>query len=86
MLCLNGFELYSRWVPLLSGTTGEFIDVIGQVFAHRFILKKSPRELLMNRQPKLRFSVLRAKSLKQYYLKRRSVRKKPQTGFGPTFA
>ena len=32
----------------------------------------------MNRQPKLRFSVLRAKSLKQYYVKRRSVRKNPK--------
>ena len=41
-------------------------------------LGKSPRELLMNRQPKLRFSVLRAKSLKQYYVKRRSVRKNPK--------
>ena len=85
MLCLSGFELYSRWVPLLSGNTGEFVDVIGQVFAHRFILKKSPRELLMNRQPKLRFSVLRAKSLKQYYVKRK-CKEKPKTVFGPTFA
>ena len=22
MLCLSGFELYSRWVPLFMGTTG----------------------------------------------------------------
>ena len=48
-------------------------------------LGKSPRELLMNRQPKLRFSVLRATSLKQYYLKRK-CKEKPKTVFGPTFA
>ena len=48
-------------------------------------LGKSPRELLMNRQPKLRFSVLRAKSLKQYYVKRK-CKEKPKTVFGPTFA
>ena len=46
---------------------------------------KSPRELLMNRQPKVRFSVLRAKSLKQYYVKRK-CKEKPKTVFGPTFA
>ena len=46
---------------------------------------KSPRELLMNRQPKLRFSVLRAKSLKQYYVKRK-CKETPKTVFGPTFA
>ena len=48
-------------------------------------LGESPRELLMNRQPKLRFSVLRATSLKQYYLKRK-CKEKPKTVFGPTFA
>ena len=48
-------------------------------------LGKSPRELLMNRQPKRRFSVLRAKSLKQYYVKRK-CKEKPKTVFGPIFA
>ena len=47
-------------------------------------LGKSPRELLMNRQPNLRFSVLRAKSLKQYV--KRKCKEKLQTVFGPTFA
>ena len=48
-------------------------------------LGKSPRELLMNRQPRLRFSVLRDKSLKQYYVKRK-CKEKPKTVFVPTFA
>ena len=48
-------------------------------------LGKSPRELLMNRQPKPRFSVLRAKSLKQYYVKGK-CKEKPKTFFGPIFA
>ena len=48
-------------------------------------LGKSPRELLMNRQPKPRFSVLRAKSLKQYYVKGK-CKEKPKTVFGPIFA
>ena len=47
-------------------------------------LGKSPRELLMNRKPKLRSSVLRAKSLKQYV--KRKCKEKPKTVFGPTFA
>ena len=46
---------------------------------------KSPRELLINRQPRLRFSVLRDKSLKQYCVKRK-CKQKPKTVFGPTFA
>ena len=46
---------------------------------------KSPRELLINRQPRLRFSVLRDKSLKQYCVKRK-CKEKPKTVFGPTFA
>ena len=48
-------------------------------------LGKSPRELLINRQPTLRFSVLRDKSLKQYCVKRK-CNQKPKTVFGPTFA
>ena len=47
-------------------------------------LGKSPRELLINRQPRLRFSVLRDKSLKQYCAKRK-CKEKPKTVFGPTF-
>ena len=46
-------------------------------------LGTSPRELHMNRQSRLRFSVLRAKSLKQYYVKRK-CKGKPQNAFGPT--
>ena len=48
-------------------------------------LGKSPRALLINRQPKPRFSVLRAKSLKQYYVKGK-CKEKPKTVFGPIFA
>ena len=44
-----------------------------------------PRELHMNRQSRLRFNVLRAKSLKQYYVKRK-CQGKPQNAFGPTLA
>ena len=44
-----------------------------------------PRELHMNRQSRLRFNVLRAKSLKQYYVKRK-CKGKPQNAFGPTLA
>ena len=72
-----------------SGNTGEFANEIGHVFADaqatHTALGKSPRELLMNRQPKRRFSVLRAKSLKQYYVKRK-CKEKPKTVFGPIFA
>ena len=46
-------------------------------------LGTSPRELHMNRQSRLRFNVLRAKSLKQYYVKRK-CKGKPQNAFGPT--
>ena len=42
-----------------------------------------PRELHMNRQSRLRFNVLRAKILKQYYVKRK-CKGKPQNAFGPT--
>ena len=48
-------------------------------------LGTSPRELQMNRQSRLRFNVLRAKSLKQYYVKRK-CQGKPQNAFGPTLA
>ena len=48
-------------------------------------LGTSPRELHMNRQSGLRFNVLRAKSLKQHYVKRK-CKEKPKTAFGPTFA
>ena len=47
-------------------------------------LGKSPGELLMKRQPRLRFTVLRDKSLKQHYVKRK-CKEKPKTAFGPTF-
>ena len=46
-------------------------------------LGTSPRELHMNRQSRLRFNVLRAKILKQYYVKRK-CKGKPQNAFGPT--
>ena len=46
-------------------------------------LGTSPRELQMNRQSRLRFNVLRAKSLKQYYVKRK-CKGKPQNAFGRT--
>ena len=42
-----------------------------------------PRELHMNRQSRLRFNVLRAKSLKQYYVKQK-CKGKSQNAFGPT--
>ena len=48
-------------------------------------LGKSPRELLMNRQPRLRFTVLRDKILKQHYVKRK-CKEKPKTVFGPSLA
>ena len=37
----------------------------------------------MNRQSRLRFSMLRAKILKQYYVQRK-CKGKPQNAFGPT--
>ena len=46
-------------------------------------LGTSPRELHMNRQSRLRFNVLRAKSLKQHYVKRK-CKGKPPNAFGPT--
>ena len=46
-------------------------------------LGTSPRELQMNRQSRLRFNVLRAKSLKQYYVKQK-CKGKSQNAFGPT--
>ena len=45
-------------------------------------LGTSPRELHMNRQSRLRFNALRAKSLKQNYDKRKCKRK-PKNAFGP---
>ena len=39
----------------------------------------------MNRQSRLRFNVLRAKSLKQYYVKRKG-KGKPKNAFGATLA
>ena len=47
-------------------------------------LGKSPRELLMNGQPRLRFTLLRDKILKQHYVKRK-CKEKPKTAFGPIF-
>ena len=46
-------------------------------------LGTSPRELQMNRQSRLRLNVLRAKSLKQYYVKQK-CKGKSQNSFGPT--
>ena len=48
-------------------------------------LGTSLRELHMNRQSRLRFNVLRAKSLKQHYVKRK-CKGKPRNAFGPTSA
>ena len=48
-------------------------------------LGTSPRELHMNRQSRLRFNVLRAKSLKQHYVKRK-CKGKSRNAFGPTSA
>ena len=65
-----------------------------QTKLHRFLLTQkatlaalgtSSRELHMNRQSRLRFNLLRAKSLKQYYVKRKS-KGKPKNAFGPTLA
>ena len=73
----------------LSGNTGEFANEIEEVFAdaqgYPTALGKSPGEILMKRQPRLRFTVLRDKSLKQHYVKRK-CKEKPKTVFGPTFA
>ena len=46
-------------------------------------LGTSPRELHMNRQSRPRFNLLRAKSLKQYYVKQK-CKGKSQNAFGPT--
>ena len=53
------------------------------LLTHKATPTASPRELHMNRQSGLRFNVLRAKSLKQYYVKRK-CKGKPQNAFGPT--
>ena len=44
-----------------------------------------PRELHMKKQSRLRFNELRAKSLKQYYVKRK-CKGKPKNAFGPTLS
>ena len=53
------------------------------LLTHKATPTASLRELHMNRQSRLRFNVLRAKSLKQYYVKRK-CKGKPQNAFGPT--
>ena len=38
MLCLSGFELYSRWVPLENLTLFKEISILGTLGAREFFL------------------------------------------------
>ena len=50
MLCLSGFELYSRWVPLFTSITHDCnstanLEVDGTIICHRFFGKGKTRKV-----------------------------------------